>query len=79
MAKCKTCGAPVNLAPDGDPRYDPPIHYRYMRLLKAVEFFLEDGIAEDSQDLNQVAYTNLTKTFEQSQTSVVTVRLTPSL
>lgn len=24
MAKCKICGAPVNLAPDGDPRYDPP-------------------------------------------------------
>ena len=24
MAKCGTCGAPVNLAPDGDPRYDPP-------------------------------------------------------
>ena len=21
MGKCKTCGAPVNLAPDGDPRY----------------------------------------------------------
>tara|TARA_X000001316_G_scaffold12129_2_gene5695 strand:- start:444 stop:704 length:261 start_codon:yes stop_codon:yes gene_type:complete len=24
MAKCKTCGAPVNLAPDGDPRYEKP-------------------------------------------------------
>lgn len=24
MAKCPTCGAPVNLAPDGDPKYDPP-------------------------------------------------------
>ena len=22
MAKCPTCSAPVNLAPDGDPRYD---------------------------------------------------------
>ncbi len=22
MSKCETCGAPVNLAPDGDPRYD---------------------------------------------------------
>ena len=22
MAKCEICGAPVNLAPDGDPRYD---------------------------------------------------------
>lgn len=26
MAKCKTCGAPVNLAPDGAPRYDPPVN-----------------------------------------------------
>jgi len=24
MAKCETCGAPVNLAPDGDPRYEEP-------------------------------------------------------
>lgn len=24
MSKCKTCGAPVNLAPDGDPKYEPP-------------------------------------------------------
>ena len=24
MAKCQACGAPVNLAPDGDPRYEPP-------------------------------------------------------
>ena len=24
MVKCKTCGAPVNLAPDGDPRYEAP-------------------------------------------------------
>jgi len=24
MSKCKSCGAPVNLAPDGDPKYDPP-------------------------------------------------------
>jgi len=24
MAKCKTCGAPVNLAPDGDPKYEAP-------------------------------------------------------
>ena len=24
MSKCKTCGAPVNLAPDGDPRYEAP-------------------------------------------------------
>ena len=24
MAKCPTCGAPVNLAPDGDPKYEPP-------------------------------------------------------
>lgn len=24
MAKCKTCGAPVNLAPDGDPKYESP-------------------------------------------------------
>lgn len=24
MSDCPTCGAPVNLAPDGDPRYDPP-------------------------------------------------------
>lgn len=23
MNECPTCGAPVNLAPDGDPRYDP--------------------------------------------------------
>lgn len=23
MAKCKTCGAPVSLAPDGDPKYSP--------------------------------------------------------
>lgn len=28
MAKCKTCGAPVNLAPDGDPKYEPPRAYR---------------------------------------------------
>lgn len=25
MAKCPTCGAPVNLAPDGDPKYEPPL------------------------------------------------------
>ena len=24
MAKCPTCSAPVNLAPDGDPKYEPP-------------------------------------------------------
>ena len=24
MAKCETCGAPVNLAPDGDPKYEAP-------------------------------------------------------
>jgi len=24
MAKCPTCKAPVNLAPDGDPKYEPP-------------------------------------------------------
>lgn len=24
MAECPTCGAPVNLAPDGDPHYEPP-------------------------------------------------------
>ncbi len=23
--QCKICGAPVNLAPDGDPRYEAPI------------------------------------------------------
>lgn len=23
MSKCPTCGAPVNLAPDGDPKYEP--------------------------------------------------------
>ena len=29
MAKCKTCGAPVNLAPDGDPKFEMP--YRVAR------------------------------------------------
>jgi hypothetical protein len=24
VAKCKTCGAPVNLAPDGDPKFQMP-------------------------------------------------------
>lgn len=24
MAKCSTCGAPVNLAPDGEPKYRAP-------------------------------------------------------
>lgn len=27
MSKCKTCGAPVNLAPDGDPRFEMPYGY----------------------------------------------------
>ena len=36
------------------------------RLRKAIEVFLEDGIAEDSPDLNQVAYASLVKAFEQS-------------
>lgn len=24
MSKCNQCGAPVSLAPDGDPKYDKP-------------------------------------------------------
>lgn len=28
MAKCQICGAPVNLAPDGDPKYEPPNSYK---------------------------------------------------
>lgn len=42
MAKCKTCGAPVNLAPDGDPRYEPPItrackgHYELLEALEKI-------------------------------------------
>ena len=27
-SKCAKCGAPVNLAPDGDPRYEPPTYIR---------------------------------------------------
>lgn len=36
MVKCKTCGAPVDLAPDGDPKYKRPpkradLHAELMR------------------------------------------------
>ncbi len=26
MANCRACGAPVNLAPDGDPKFQPPVN-----------------------------------------------------
>lgn len=37
MAKCPTCRAPVNLAPDGDPKYEPP------RLANAVRSAIENA------------------------------------
>ena len=36
MARCKTCGAPVNLAPDGDPKYEPPLQTPNRAYLEAV-------------------------------------------
>jgi len=35
MTKCVTCGAPVNLAPDGDPSYEPPLWKNAQNIRKA--------------------------------------------
>lgn len=37
MSKCKACGAHVNLAPDGDPKYDPPRKLRKAYPLETVD------------------------------------------
>ena len=47
MVKCKTCGAPVNLAPDGDPRYEAPIN-RFEWAVTLIErvYYMEGKTAE---------------------------------
>ena len=37
MARCRTCGAPVNLAPDGDPRYETTLQTPSRAYIEAVK------------------------------------------
>ena len=62
MAKCKTCGAPVNLAPDDDPRFEmPPNRFEYAMTLIERCYYMEgkdatwraahmNAIARDAQN-----------------------------
>lgn len=43
--KCPTCGAPVDLAPDGDPRYDPIDRRTVIRAANQMASRLESEIA----------------------------------
>jgi hypothetical protein len=44
MAKCKTCGAPVNLAPDGDPRYEDPVPVLETKINDLKDLMSEAGL-----------------------------------
>ena len=62
MTKCTTCGAPVNLAPDGDPKYAPPRSYRQAYLDKCAEvdaaieriFFVEEANSNLQDQVNEL-------------------------
>lgn len=68
MAKCKSCGAPVNLAPDGDPKYEAPVN-RFESAMTLIEqvYYMEgkttewraahmNGIARDVQNGSSIAW-----------------------
>jgi hypothetical protein len=50
MAKCRTCGAPVNLAPDGDPRYEKPFVRSPVSLDEIVRSILLQQIQHGTTD-----------------------------
>ncbi|KKM77688.1 hypothetical protein LCGC14_1367400, partial [marine sediment metagenome] len=56
----------LKLAWDADERNEA-LAKANKRLREAIDFFLEDGVAEDSPDLNQVAYMALVKALENTQ------------
>ncbi len=68
MAKCPTCRAPVNLAPDGDPKYEaPPNRFQMAMTLIERVYYMEgkdadwraahmNGIARDAQNGASLAW-----------------------